>query len=256
MSLRAVLFDYGHTLIDFTVPEDGLHEVYGEIRQRLVAEAGDELPQASELVARVAREVTRRVEESYLSDRLIELDILALFEGALSGLGFVPHSDTVCWVAESEHIALTRFLRCSPETIDTLGHIHDAGLKVGIISNAHLLPYMMRRDWQSLGIAPFVDASLVSSEVGIRKPHPDVFRHVLRELDVAPEEAVFVGDRLLDDVGGAHAVGMQAILTREFRQEDVEPEGELPELVVDRLSDILPYVLSQVATTVSDASAR
>jgi putative hydrolase of the HAD superfamily len=249
--IQAVLFDYGHTLTDFTVPEDALYEVYGEIRDRLASEAGREMPEARELVARVAHEVTRRVDESYASDRLIELDILELFDNALSALGFVPRADTVRWVVEAEHSALTRYLRCSPETVEALQAIHEAGLRIGVISNAHLLPYMMRRDWVNLGIAQFVDASLISAEVGIRKPHPDIFRRVLDQLGAAPENAVFVGDRLLDDVGGAHGVGMKAILTREFRQEEVRPDGEQPELVVDRLADVVPYVLQHAQPAAS-----
>ena len=243
MTFQAALFDYGHTLIDFTVPEDALHEVYGEIRQRLAAEAHTEIPDAPELVDRVANQVIRRVEESYAVDRLIELDILEAFESALSGLGFVPTQDTVRWVAETEHTALTRHLICPKETIDTLRQLHERGVKIGIISNAHLLPYMMRRDWENLGIAQFVDASLISSDGGIRKPHPDVFHTVLGQLGVAPADAIFVGDRIFDDIGGAHRVGMKGILTHEFRQEPVASDTEQPDLVVQRLAEILPYIV-------------
>ncbi|HEV3310029.1 MAG TPA: HAD family hydrolase [Chloroflexota bacterium] len=242
-AVRAVLFDYGHTLIDFTVPEDALHDAYGVIRRRLVAEARMDLPDAPELVERVARTVTRRVDESYATDRLVELDILELFHAALGDLGFVPHADTVRWVVEAEHTALTKHLICPPETIETLRVIHDSGVKIGIISNAHLLPYMMRRDWQNLGITPFVDASLVSSETGVRKPHPSLFERLLLMLDVQPHQAIFVGDRVFDDVGGAHTAGMRAILTREFRQEEVDATTDQPDFIVDRLEDILPYVL-------------
>ena len=243
MAIRAVLFDYGHTLIDFTVPEDALHEIYGDIRLRLVSEAESEIPAASELVERVARQVVQRVEESYAQDRLIELDILDLFESALRGIGFSPRPETVRWVAETEHTALTKHLICPPGTVQTLQTLHDHGLKIGIVSNAHLLPYMMRKDWDNLGFGSLVDASLISSEVGMRKPHPDVFRRVLAQLAVDPAEAMFVGDRIFDDVGGAHAVGMLGILTQEFRQELVGPETEQPDLVVTRLSEIVPYVL-------------
>lgn len=244
MRFQAVLFDYGHTLTDFIVPDEALHDAYGSIRDRLAQEAIEELPQVPELVERVAKDVSRRVDESYIQDRLIELDILELFENALGNLGFTPHADTVRWVAEAEHAALIPFMACSLETVDTLREIHEAGLKIGIISNAHLLPYMMLRDWDRLGFGQLVDSSLISAEVGVRKPHPDLFTRVLGDLNVPSDKAVFVGDRLFDDVGGAHGVGMRAILTREFRQEVPDPEGEQPELVVNRIEEILPYVLS------------
>jgi len=240
--IRAVLFDYGHTLVDFTVPEDALHEVYAGIRERLVREAKMELPEAVELVDLVARGVTRRVDESYASDRLVELDIIELFTDSLRGLGFMPEPETVRWVAETEHEALTAHLVVPEDSLETLAQLKEMGLSIGIISNAHLLPYMMRRDWQNLGIAQHVDGAIISSEIGIRKPHPEIFRRALLELAVEPEDAVFVGDRLLDDVGGAHAVGMSAILTQQFRQETVEPDGPQPDFVVSHLLEMMEFV--------------
>ena len=43
------------------------------------------------------------------------------------------------------------------------------------------------------------------------KPHVAIFQHALEALDVAPEEAVMVGDSLLADVAGAQAMGMTAV---------------------------------------------
>jgi putative hydrolase of the HAD superfamily len=244
VQIQAVLFDYGHTLVDFAVPDDALEPIYADMRDVLTREAKAELPEAAELVNLVARRVTQRVEDSYATDRMIELDILELFTQSLSSLGFVPRPETVRWVVESEHTALTHHLRVPPESIETLKKIHSSGLKIGIISNAHLLPYMMRRDWENLGIAPYVDASVISSEVGFRKPHLSLFERVLGDLGVASSDAVFVGDRVVDDVGGAKQAGMRAILTREFRREEVGPDDPQPDLIVDKLAQIAPYVLT------------
>ncbi len=254
--LRAVIFDYGHTLVDFTVPEDALHGVYGEIRTRLVAEASVEVPEAADLVELVARQVTRRVDESYAHDRLVELDILHLFTAALTGLGFAPSPDTVRWIAETEHHALARHLHVPPDSLTALRDLRSAGLRMGVISNAHLLPYMMRRDWDALGFGQLLDDSVISSEVGIRKPHPDIFLDLLGRLGVDASEAVFVGDRLLDDVGGAHGIGMRAILTRQFRAEEVGPETAQPDFVVDRLPNIVPWVFERASEATVPGKSR
>jgi putative hydrolase of the HAD superfamily len=73
-----------------------------------------------------------------------------------------------------------------------------------------------------------VDAIVLSSEVGKRKPHPFIFQRALSELGVAADEALFVGDRLEADVFGASRVGMKTVQALWFRADDgaapVEPD--------------------------------
>ena len=92
---------------------------------------------------------------------------------------------------------------------------------------------------------------LFSSEVGVRKPDPRIFRVMLERLGVEPAEGVFVGDRVLDDIGGANGVGMRAVLTREFRQE--EPEEITPDAVIERLPD-LPDVVDRLAAEATNSA--
>jgi putative hydrolase of the HAD superfamily len=66
-----------------------------------------------------------------------------------------------------------------------------------------------------------------SSEIGVRKPRPEIFHAALQRLGVAAEDALFVGDRLGADVRGARAVGMRTVQAMWFRAEeddDVEPD--------------------------------
>jgi putative hydrolase of the HAD superfamily len=79
--------------------------------------------------------------------------------------------------------------------------------------------------------------------VGTRKPDPAIFGDALSKLGVDAANTVFVGDRLLDDVGGAQAAGMRTVLTREFRSE--EPDGgPSPGAVIERLEE-LPGVVDR-----------
>jgi FMN phosphatase YigB (HAD superfamily) len=64
---------------------------------------------------------------------------------------------------------------------------------------------------------------------GKTKPHETIFRALLAKLGVEPGQAAMVGDQLEDDIGGARAVGMRAVLVdREGRYTDVE--GRLTDL--------------------------
>ncbi|MHB1137697.1 MAG: HAD-IA family hydrolase [Microthrixaceae bacterium] len=67
----------------------------------------------------------------------------------------------------------------------------------------------LRRDLQVLDLADEFDVIFNTAELGMAKPDPAVFRHVLRELEVRPDEALFIDDRL-ENVEGACSVGIDA----------------------------------------------
>ena len=83
----------------------------------------------------------------------------------------------------------------------------EAGLKTGLISNS----------W-GLGIydrAPvdLFDATVISGDVGLRKPQPEIYLLACQRLGVEPAECVFVDD-LRENCAGAGAVGMTGVLHR------------------------------------------
>jgi putative hydrolase of the HAD superfamily len=79
-----------------------------------------------------------------------------------------------------------------------------------------------------MGLAQRLDFSVFSSEVGLRKPHPAIFERALDALDVEPEQALFVGDRLFEDIRGAAELGMTTVQALWFRA-DEHPDGAEPD---------------------------
>ena len=160
----------------------------------------------------------------------------------LGSVGFDLPDDVLEHVVALDHSAYSNSLTIAPETLDLLRGLRDGGHPLGLVSNMTLRPDLMRDDLERLELAPLLGASVFSSEVGVRKPDPRIFREALARLGAEPADTVFVGDRVVDDVGGAHAVGMRTILTRQFRHED-DPDGaadghiddlaELPPLIAD-----------------------
>lgn len=61
------------------------------------------------------------------------------------------------------------------------------------------------------GLLPFFETITDSSSVGVKKPDPLIFSHALKVGQVAPDEALMIGDSLEADIEGALAVGMHAI---------------------------------------------
>lgn len=242
MTVGAVLFDYGHTLVDFHRTEEALHEAYRRVRE-LVVEAVREdhpVPATERLVADLARTVEDLVAASYEQQRLEELDLVALFDDALDGIGYRLPERVVRRVVELDHTAYTTSLSVPDETVTVLEALRGRGVKVGFVSNAHFLPHLLRRDLDTLGLGPLLDGGAFSSEVGTRKPDPRIFRLALEQLGVAPERTIMVGDRVRDDIVGARNAGLAGgVLTHQYRRE--EPAGD--ELaVVATLTEVLELV--------------
>jgi HAD superfamily hydrolase (TIGR01662 family) len=93
------------------------------------------------------------------------------------------------------------------DTVPVLRGLRERGVRIGLVSNSardvhafakhHALP---------------IDAGISSFHHGKTKPHASIFRVVLELLAVEPEEALMVGDTVEDDIEGARAIGMQAVL--------------------------------------------
>ena len=90
----------------------------------------------------------------------------------------------------------------------TLAQLTAAGMKIGLISNSH----RPLDEFQShFELREFISAAVSSHEHGYMKPHPSIFLSALAKLDVAPRDAVMVGDSLRHDVEGALNIGMRAV---------------------------------------------
>jgi FMN phosphatase YigB (HAD superfamily) len=110
-----------------------------------------------------------------------------------------------------------------------LDSLHGRGIKTGVVANSWPDPArVLRADVESSGLAPLLDVTVFSDEVGVRKPQPEIFLHALGQLGVDPENAMFVGDRLETDVQGAANVGMTTVQALWFNADDntagIEPD--------------------------------
>lgn len=234
--VRAILFDFGHTLVDFQRTQEALHAAYEQIRARIEAVAYMEVPELLDLVDRVAGGVDRLVEQSYEERRLQELDQAQLLRDSFATIGFDLPDDVLEHIVHLDHSAYSNSLTVTPEVMAALEELRERGYRMGLVSNLSLRPALVREDLDRLGLARFLEATVFSSEIGFRKPDPRIFQTALERLGSDPADTVFIGDRLQDDISGARAVGMRAVQTRQFRQEE-NPDVE-PDAVIDHLREL------------------
>jgi HAD superfamily hydrolase (TIGR01509 family) len=82
---------------------------------------------------------------------------------------------------------------------------------LGLVSNFDHPPYL-RGVLRRLAIEDLFATVVISGEVGVRKPSPEVFRRALAEMSADPRRTVFVGDSLSEDIAGAAGAGCLPIL--------------------------------------------
>ncbi|HZI65209.1 MAG TPA: HAD-IA family hydrolase [Thermoanaerobaculia bacterium] len=104
------------------------------------------------------------------------------------------------------------------DVVPTLEDLSRRDAKLAVVSNwDSYLPKLLA----ALGLDRFFSVVLVSALEGTSKPDPEIFRRACRRLEIAPEEALHVGDSVAEDLAGARAAGLSALL---LDRGDAHPE--------------------------------
>jgi putative hydrolase of the HAD superfamily len=126
-----------------------------------------------------------------------------------------------------------------PEAGPLFEALHERGIKVGVLSNTIWPREWHRGFFERDGVLDLIDGDVYTSEIPWTKPSPKAFQAAMAAVGVSDAgRSVYVGDRLFDDIWGAHQVGMRAIHIphSNIPAEQVgHTEGE-PDAVVHRLS--------------------
>jgi putative hydrolase of the HAD superfamily len=99
--------------------------------------------------------------------------------------------------------------RAYAEVPGVLRALRAAGHRLVVVSNWDV---SLHEVLEQTGLAPLVDAAVVSAEVGVAKPDPRIFAAALERAGASAAEAVHVGDSLEADVAGARAAGIEPVL--------------------------------------------
>ena len=206
--VEAVLFDYGRTLVTFTYPRDELLAVIERFRPAIASATGVAAPHAEEIMENVLLPLESVIENPDET----EVSYLELYADAWRKAGIEIPDELRYEILDAEQQVWDEVAAVDPEARDVLGWLSEHGVKSALCSNAPFPPEMMLRQVARNGIASLVDAVVFSSELGLRKPAPGVYRATLERLDVDASRALFVGDRVREDYNGPMAVGMRAVI--------------------------------------------
>lgn len=196
--LRAVLFDFGHTLFDSVDPAEHTRTFLAAtgiaVDTARLAETWQEIRRRSFLPEELAkqRDLSAQRHRECWMELLAPLDVLAaglaehVYEGESSPRGWRPYRDSR----------------------PVLAALRDRRVPIGVVSDTG---WDVRTVFVEYGLDEFVDTYVMSYEHGATKPAPQLFVAACDALGVVPAETLMVGDNHLTD-GGATAVGCTALV--------------------------------------------
>ncbi|MBQ7870968.1 MAG: HAD-IA family hydrolase [Oscillospiraceae bacterium] len=212
---QMILFDAGETLINY-LAFDTLKGTEAAMPYLV--------KNPKNLSAKEIDDCMNRVTENFLPGRKLgfevsELTILRLVSDLLGLEYSVPDEQVERVIWEN-----TPVIQPVPHVDELLGALNAAGIRTGVISNFELSGCLLREKLDELFPENRFEFVLVSSDYGLRKPQPLLFRAGLAKSGLDPEEVWYVGDKLRPDVEGSRACGMTPVLYRNPRQH----YGDLP----------------------------
>lgn len=176
--VRAVVFDLDGTLVDSSP------DLTGALNTVLATNGAKPL---------AVEEVRQMV--GYGAHRMVEQ--------ALAKSGVTVEHDVYPAFRAAYQARMTRESGPYPGVVRTLVALRRAGVRIAVCTNKP--EDLARRMVLDLGLAVLLDGLIGGDSLPTKKPDPDMILTVLEQLEVAPEEALMVGDTQADIQGGANA---------------------------------------------------
>lgn len=223
--IKAAIFDFGGTLVG------GKLDVKGYRRQLLAY--------IRSLGHRVSERALRKAIDGMLAklrkaqEKNRELKFEELYSSVLLRLGINPTEDILNQIYELYKGSYS--FEMVPGAEETLQSLYGR-YKLAVVSNA--TSQLPRFALEKSGLIRFFQVVVVSRDLGVRKPDPEIFRYALEKLKVKPEEAIHVGDSIKHDVRGAKRAGIKVVwIKTEGEEVTEEPDHvikgmtELPKII-------------------------
>lgn len=253
-NIRAVVFDMGGTLEDLYFDDASRRAATVQL-QHMLGEMGlDPGLDAATLEATVlggmeAYQAWREVKERELPPARVWAEYVFPNNG-LPKDRLAAMAEDLTFFYETHY----QIRKLRPDAHDVLQTLRDRGLRLGVISNI-ISRTLVPRQLAAYGIAHLFGPVLTSAEFGWRKPNPRIFHEAARRLNLSPAECAYVGDTVSRDVIGARRAGYGlAIQIRSFLTDKVDRAagGEVPDVVIGSLSEIIPLLISSSETNHGD----
>ncbi len=239
MSFKGILFDLGSTLIEFDNTEWGKLETASVKKgYDYLIRRGYRLPEWEVFGKTFLTEFHQAWQKA--QENLIEVRLPEWVANFLVRFGISSPDGQAIEFLKHYYEPISNQITLVDGVKEVLEHFKRENLKIGLVSNSSFPTEFHVEELKNYEIFHLFEEILFSYDFGLRKPHPDLFKHVLNKLELKPQETIFIGDRLIEDVSGPQKVGMKAIL--KYKKERDYSAPVVPDYVVNNLSE-LPEVI-------------
>ncbi|MEO8157552.1 MAG: haloacid dehalogenase type II [Betaproteobacteria bacterium] len=222
LKVRACVFDAYGTLFDFASAAAGCRDVLGNKAATLTALWRDKQLQYTWL---------RGLQGRHTDFWQVTSDAL---DFSMESLGIEGTA------LRARLLDLYRTLQCFPEVPQVLKDLKQAGFVTAILSNG--APGMLADAVKGAGLGGLLDHVLSVEQVGVFKPHPDVYRLAVKTLGIAPAEIAFQSSNAWD-AHAASAFGMRVVWCNRYGQRRERLPGA-PDREIRSLAE-LPALLAR-----------
>ena len=239
MAYRAVLFDIGDTLWHSAdaPPAAEFRRIAAERARDFIRGAGLTHPDPAR-VSRVAWDALETAMKRARGTDRIEPDYAAITRNALADAGLALSSLQAAELMEAIYVSGEEGGKAAfPDARPTLETLRERGFRLAIVTNRAFGGARFREDLRAAGLDVGWEATVVSVEVGYLKPHPEIYRRALSDLQIEPRDALMVGNSLAEDIAGAQAVGIDAA----WKRSRPDAESVTPDFVFDRVGELLDW---------------
>ena len=232
---KALLLDLGGTLIEFeSEPWVELERRSMILAHKFLVERGLKVPDVDTLADEFVEFHTAKWPK--IKEDNVELSFDSICDEFLIGKGIRLDGD-IRLFTEVFYKPITDQLEPIAGGKELLDMAKNRNMKIGLVSNSPFPGEWHREEMKRFELLHSFDYTVFSSEFGKRKPDISIFKECLTHLGIDAGDAVHVGDRPIEDIGGAQAAGVTAILLR--RPDRGLPGNIKPDFTVDSLKEIL-----------------
>ena len=236
--IHGAIFDLGSTLIHFDGDWNAVLQESRAVFATYLIEEGFDV-EYDLFVQRFKETIDSEFKQRQVDN--IERPLSNIARDVLAEFGYADISNEALTTGLVQMYAISEaHWHLDPAAIEVLTNLADAGLNLGLISNA-ADEANVQRLINKANIRAFFDPIIISAGVGIRKPDRRVFDMVLEDWTMPSHEVVMIGDSLKADILGAQLAGMHQIWINHKGAPPPNPrnsEAITPEVEADRLQDI------------------